>query len=76
VANGEMSTRQIKEFCIMTSPAEKLLSEAVTKLQLSARSFHRLVKLSRTIADLSDSKNIDTPHIAEALQYRPRKQTL
>jgi magnesium chelatase family protein len=45
---------------------------AVTRMNLSARSYHRIIKLARTIADLEEAKNIKPTHIAEALQYRPK----
>lgn len=71
-ANAEMSNKYIKEFCTLAKDADTLLYEAIHKLQLSARSYHRIIKLARTIADLSDNNTITAEHIAEALQYRPR----
>ena len=70
--NSEMSLREIKEFCSLGQEEQNFLKAAVIKLYLTARSYHRILKLSRTIADLSESKDIRTNHIAEALQYRPR----
>ena len=70
--NAEMSTRGVKEYCLLTSECLNLLRQAVTQFQLSARSYFRLIKVSRTIADLAGEKEISCSHIAEALQYRPK----
>lgn len=75
-SNSEMSSRQIKEFCPLSNECIFLLRRAVSAMNLSARSYHRTIKLARTIADLEKSKNIAPPHIAETLQYRPRMETL
>ena len=69
--NSEMSTQLIKEFCAVDSESQDLLRQAVENLHLSARAYHRVLKLGRTIADLEASDKIKTKHIAEALQYRP-----
>lgn len=68
--NGKMSRKEVKNFALLTSEAEQFLVNAAEKLGLSARSFDRVVRVARTIADLDDSKEIFKPHIAEALQYR------
>ena len=65
-----MTPKDIKKFCILDTPSEKLLEKAVDRLGLSARSYHRILKISRTIADLDQSENLQTKHIAEAVQYR------
>ncbi len=70
LTNAEMSNTQIKQFCTLEKEALDLLKIAISKMHLSARSYHRILKLSRTIADLSESEVIITEHIAEALQYR------
>ncbi|MFH0928647.1 MAG: YifB family Mg chelatase-like AAA ATPase [bacterium] len=70
VTNSEMSPQLLKQYCPLGGDAQKLLTTAAEKLKLSARAYFRLIKISRTIADLSASQNIETPHIAEALQYR------
>jgi magnesium chelatase family protein len=71
-ANNDMTAADIKKHCKMDAPAESLLKTAMRQLSLSARGFHRTLKLSRTIADLDASEQIKTHHMAEALQYRPR----
>ena len=71
-ANNDMSAADIKKYCPLEAPAENLLRTAMRQLSLSARAFHRTLKLSRTIADLDGADTIKTHHLAEALQYRPR----
>ncbi len=68
--NKEMGIREIREFCILDPSSEALLKQAAERLHLSARSYHRIIKVSRTIADLAGSYRIQATHIAEALQYR------
>lgn len=75
-SNSEMGNKEIKEFCYLDQDCIKLLHLAVVKMNLSARSYNRTIKLSRTIADLGGSKNINSNHIAEALQFRPRNDTI
>jgi magnesium chelatase family protein len=70
--NSEMSLPLIQKYCILDSNTEKLLSQAIDKYKLSARGYMRLLKLSRTIADLEGSENIELKHLAESLQYRGR----
>ena len=70
-ANGDMSVSEIDDFCTLGEEARQILTLSVRKLQLSARSYHRVLKLSRTIADLDCAEDILVAHIAEALQYRP-----
>jgi len=70
--NAEMTSREIKEFCIPTQEGIDLLHKASEKMNLSARSFNRLLKVARTLADLQDHPTIESYHIAEALQYRPK----
>ncbi|MFA6457990.1 MAG: YifB family Mg chelatase-like AAA ATPase [Patescibacteria group bacterium] len=71
-ANSEMSSEQTKKFCVLDEPTKKLLEQAVTHFQLSARAYYRMLKLARTIADLENSEKIKTNFVAEALQYRPK----
>lgn len=73
VANSEMKNKEIKEFCQLNNESLELLRQAVTQMHLSARSYHRILKLARTIADLADIDEIQTTHIAEALQYRAKE---
>ena len=75
LTNAEMSNDDIKEFCAVTQEGLELLKMAISSLNLSARGYHRVLKLGRTIADLSGSENILTEHIAEALQYRAREDS-
>ncbi len=69
-ANGQMSNKEIKMFCPLDATADTLLKTAIEKFDLSARSYFRLLKISRTIADLEKSPDINIRHIQEALQYR------
>ena len=71
--NSEMRPQDIKKYCQIDAPSEELLKSAVSQFNLSARAYNRILKLARTIADLSTSENIDQTHIAEAIQYRPKE---
>ncbi len=70
-ANAEMSTRMVKEVCKLGEEAANFLRAATTRMSLSARSYYRILKVSRTVADLSGAHDVNTQHVAEALQYRP-----
>lgn len=72
--NSEMTTKEIKEFCKVDLKSKELLQNAAAQLHLSARAFYRILKLARTIADLACETNIQTPHLAEAIQYRPKEE--
>ncbi len=74
VANSDMTVSEIDQFCVLTAEAKQLLELSVKRMQLSARVYHRVLKLSRTIADLADSERIQVQHVAEAVQYRPKAQ--
>lgn len=74
VCNGDLNAKDIKELIILNDDCLKLLRQAVTTMNLSARSYYRTIKVARTIADLSGEKEIIVSHIAEALQYRPREE--
>lgn len=69
-SNGQMKTKHIKKYCRLNKDAQNLLEEAMHKFALSARAYTRILKLSRTIADLEDSKDIRPHHVSEAIQYR------
>ncbi|MCK5192932.1 MAG: YifB family Mg chelatase-like AAA ATPase, partial [Desulfobulbaceae bacterium] len=69
-SNSGMNTKDIKRFCQLDKPSELLLEKSVERLGLSARAYHRILKISRTIADMDASDPIKTHHIAEAIQYR------
>jgi magnesium chelatase family protein len=71
-SNAEMKNPQVKKYCNLSKEAEQILQQAGIKFQLSARSYLKMIKVARTIADLAGSPEIETPHIAEALQYRPK----
>ena len=69
-ANARLTPGEIDAHCALAGTAAALLAQASAKLQLSARAWHRILKVARTIADLADSAHIDVPHVAEAIQYR------
>ncbi len=73
-SNAEMGNKEIKEFCKIPEDAENLLRIAVTRMNLSARAYHRVLKVARTIADIEMCEEIETDHVAEALQYRKKEE--
>jgi magnesium chelatase family protein len=73
-ANADMGPAEVRAFCELDESGKQLIRAAMKQMNLSARAFHRILKLARTIADLADAEKIETPHLAEAIQYRPRRQ--
>ncbi len=71
-SNADMGVGEIRKFCHLDDAGETLMRAAMRQLQLSARAFHRVLKIARTIADLASSEHIAPNHLAEALQYRPK----
>jgi magnesium chelatase family protein len=75
LTNADMGPAELERFVLLDAPGEALMKSAVKQLHLSARSYHRVLKLSRTIADLGGSQQVLAAHVADALQYRPRQVT-
>ncbi len=71
--NADMTPVEVRDFCQVEAAAQNLLTAAMKQLHLSARAFHRVLKLARTIADLENTEMIKAHHLAEAIQYRPRR---
>jgi magnesium chelatase family protein len=71
-SNADMTTAQVRKHCSLDEAGLGIMKAASSQLQLSARAYHRILKLGRTIADLAGSETILSTHLAEALQYRPR----
>jgi magnesium chelatase family protein len=72
ICNADMRIGEIRKFCQLQDEGQSLMRSAMSQLQLSARAYHRILKLARTIADLAGSEEIQSVHLAEALQYRPK----
>ncbi len=73
ICNAEMGPAEIREYCPVDQAGKTLIRAAMRQLNLSARAYHRILKLSRTISDLAQSEKIEVAHLAEAVQYRPRR---
>ena len=74
--NAEMGPAELRATCPLDEACQALLRAATRQLQLSARAYHRVIKLARTIADLAGEERIGAHHVAEALQYRPRERSI
>jgi len=74
-SNSEMWTKEINSYCQLSSESEAILKQAVSSMNLSARAYYRILKLSRTIADLEWKENIETNHILEALSFRKKEES-
>ena len=68
--NAQMTPRLIRKFCLICSESKSLLENAITRLGLSARAYDRILKVSRTLADLEGKESIEPAHVSEAIQYR------
>jgi magnesium chelatase family protein len=72
ICNADMRVGEIRQFCKLQDEGQSLMRAAMSQMNLSARAYHRILKLARTIADLAGSEEIQSAHLAEALQYRPK----
>ena len=72
VCNADMRVGEIRQFCKLQDEGQSLMRAAMSQMNLSARAYHRILKLARTIADLAGGEEIQSTHLAEALQYRPK----
>jgi len=73
LTNADMGPAEVGEFCRLDEAGQRLMQAAMRQLHLSARAYHRVLKLVRTIADLAGVADIGPAHLAEAIQYRPRR---
>jgi magnesium chelatase family protein len=73
ICNADMGPGEVRQFCELDDAGKALIRQAMSQLQLSARAYHRVLKLARTIADLDQEEDIANQYLAEALQYRPRR---
>jgi len=72
--NSEMDLVELKKYCVLNDKEKLALSQAMKQYNFSGRSLHRILKVARTIADLAGGNNINTVHIGEAIQYRPKSE--
>ncbi len=76
LCNADMQSRDVQRYCKLDSSGEELLKMAITKLGLSARAYDRILKVARTVADLSTAPSIRPEHVSEAIQYRSLDRNL
>jgi magnesium chelatase family protein len=76
ISNSEMNSQDVREFCKTDNQTIELLKTAISQFQLSVRSYYKILKLARTIADLEEKERIESSHAAEALQYRPKNNAV
>jgi magnesium chelatase family protein len=69
-ANAHMTARDLRALCCLSAEADALAKSAITRLRLSARAYHRILKIARTIADLAGDADVRPEHVSEAVQYR------
>ena len=72
MTNADMRVAEVRQFCELDDAGQQLVKAAMSQLQLSARAYHRILKLARTISDLAGEESIQSTHLAEVLQYRPK----
>ena len=72
ICNADMRVAEVRKFCKLDETGDSLVRAAMSQMNLSARAYHRILKLARTIADLAGGEQIQVAHVAEALQYRPK----
>jgi magnesium chelatase family protein len=72
--NADRGLPEVRQFCELDDAGKQLMRAAMKQMNMSARAFHRILKPARTIADLEGCEKIETHHLAEAVQYRPRAQ--
>ncbi len=75
-SNADMRPAQVRKYCALDDPCQALMKTAMRQLQLTARAYHRVLKLSRTVADLAGAEDITQVHLAEALQYHPNLELM
>ena len=75
-SNADMRPAQIRQYCALDEDCQALMKTAMRQLQLTARAYHRVLKLARTIADLAGEEQISQGHLAEAIQYRPKLELM